>query len=191
MKPAELILFLRQLEKLKCVTRHSVTSSGRTESVAEHSWRLAVMAMLLRDEFPGIDNNKLIKMCLVHDWAEAITGDVPAFKKTAQDEATEAEALQSLLATLPEPQRTECMALFAEMDALVTPEARLCRALDKMEALIQHNEASIRSWLPLEHEMQLTYGDEESAWFSYTRELREAVRNDSQNKINKESYGVF
>lgn len=190
MNPAQLIDFLGVLEKLKCVPRHCVTSSGRTESVAEHSWRLVVMALLVRDEFPGVDNNKLIKMCLLHDWGEAVTGDIPVFKKTDKDEAVEAAALRGLLAELPEPQRTEYMALFVEMAALVTPEARLCKALDKLEALIQHNEADISSWLPLEYDLQLTYGDTETNWFRYTRELRELVRRMSQDKINRERYGI-
>ena len=78
--------FLNVIEKLKCNTRHSWTSSGRQESVAEHSWRLAVMAMLCADEYPTLDINKVIKMCLIHDFGEAITGDIPAFLKNDDDE---------------------------------------------------------------------------------------------------------
>ena len=69
--------FLKVAEKLKCNTRHSYTSSGRHESVAEHSWRLAVMAYFVRDEFPEADMNKVIKMCLIHDLGECFTGDIP------------------------------------------------------------------------------------------------------------------
>ena len=72
------ITFLNTIEKLKCNTRHSWTSTGRQESVAEHSWRLAVMAMLCADEYPDLDMNKVIKMCLIHDFGEALTGDIPA-----------------------------------------------------------------------------------------------------------------
>ena len=71
--------FLKVAEKLKCNTRHSYTSSGRCESVAEHSWRLAVMAYFVRDEFPEADIDKVIQMCIFHDMGEAITGDIPAF----------------------------------------------------------------------------------------------------------------
>ena len=80
------IKFLNVIEKLKCNTRHSWTSSGRHESVAEHSWRLAVMAMLCTDEYPNLDINKVIKMCLIHDFGEAVTGDIPAFLKNEEDE---------------------------------------------------------------------------------------------------------
>jgi ABC-type sulfate/molybdate transport systems ATPase subunit len=60
-------------EKLKCNTRHCYTSSGRHESVAEHSWRIALMAMLLTEEFPEADMNKVIRMCLIHDLGEAFS----------------------------------------------------------------------------------------------------------------------
>ena len=81
MKPREYIEFLNKIEKLKCNTRHSWTSSGRCESVAEHSWRLSVMALLCADEFPKLDIDKVVKMCLIHDFGEAVTGDIPSFFK--------------------------------------------------------------------------------------------------------------
>ena len=77
--------FLKVAERLKCNTRHSYTSSGRHESVAEHSWRLTVMAYFMQDEFPEADIDKVIKMCMFHDMGEAITGDIPAFEKTSAD----------------------------------------------------------------------------------------------------------
>lgn len=89
MKPKELLEFLHTVEKLKCVTRHSWTSDARRESVAEHSFRLAVAAMFVKDEFPEVDGDKLLRMCLIHDFGEAIHGDVPSFLKTATDERRE------------------------------------------------------------------------------------------------------
>ena len=74
--------FLDIAEKLKCNTRHSWTSSGRHESVAEHTCRLCMFAWLVKDEFPDCDIDKVIKMCLFHDLGEAVTGDIPAFVKT-------------------------------------------------------------------------------------------------------------
>ena len=59
--------FLKIAERLKCNTRHSYTSSGRHESVAEHSWRLTMMAYFMQDEFPEADIDKVIKMCIFHD----------------------------------------------------------------------------------------------------------------------------
>ena len=97
MKQREFIEFMNIIENLKCNTRHSWTSSGRQESVAEHSWRLAVMAMLCKNEYPELDTDKVIKMCLIHDFGEAITGDIPAFLKTEDNEKAEDVAVSSIL----------------------------------------------------------------------------------------------
>lgn len=185
MEPRELLNFMCRIERLKTNGRHSVTSGGVTETVAAHSWRLAVFAMLILPEFPEIDGDKLIRMCLVHDFGEAITGDIPSFLKTQQQEETEVDAVGALLSDLPEPQRGELEALFCEMDAMGTQEAKLYKALDKMEAVIQHNESDICSWLPLEYDLQQTYALENAAQFPYLKELRSLMLEDTKNKINQ------
>lgn len=185
MEQRQLLDFLSLAEKLKCNTRHSWTSSGRHESVAEHSWRLALFAMLLEDEFPELDMEKVIRMCLIHDLGEAVTGDIPAFLKTEQDETVEDDAVSQLIRMLPEPHRSSWTALFAEMNALETKEAKLYKSLDKLEALIQHNEADLSTWLPLEYELQMVYGTEECTFSEYTHSLRETVREDSRKKAEK------
>ena len=76
MKPDELLAILHTAEGLKDVTRHAYTSRRRHESVAEHSWRLCLMAFFLRDEFPEVDMDKVISMGLVHDLGEIFTGDI-------------------------------------------------------------------------------------------------------------------
>lgn len=189
MDARSLLDFLALAEKLKCNTRHSFTSSGRPESVAEHSWRLALMAFLISDQYPQLDMNRVIKMCLIHDLGEAVTGDIPAFVKTQSDEQNEARALDAVLDALSEPQKSEMRTLFAEMDAQRTEEARLYKALDKIEAVIQHNEADIATWLPLEYELQLTYGVDECAHTPSMKALREAVAADTRRKIEKSRQG--
>ena len=72
---------LHTAERLKDTTRHCTTSGGRLESVAEHSWRITLMAFFLRDEFPEADMDKVIRMCLIHDLGECFTGDIPTFLK--------------------------------------------------------------------------------------------------------------
>lgn len=74
-------------------------------------------------------------------------------------------------------------ALYAEMDALQTTEARIYKALDNLEALIQHNESDLSSWLPLEYDLQMTYGNDKVAFSPYLTALREQVRQDSKDKI--------
>ena len=183
MNPREYIDFLSKIEKLKCNTRHSWTSSGRRESVAEHSWRLSVMALLCADEYPALDINKVIKMCLIHDFGEAVTGDIPAFNKTEEHEKTEGKAVKNLLSNLPNEICAELSALFDEMNARETPEAKLFKSLDNLEALISHNEADISTWIPLEYEENLVYGQKNCEWSPWTRELREELRKDSLKKI--------
>ncbi len=183
MKPEKVIEFLKITEKLKCNTRHSWTSTGRRESVAEHSFQLMVLAWSVKDEFPDIDMEKVMKMCLFHDFGEAITGDIPSFEKTTKDEKIEEEAVFKALEILPEEQRKELVTLFEEMNDLNTKEAKLYKALDKMEAVIQHNEASLETWLPSEYELQFTYGEKETQEFSYTRELKAYVNKMTEKKI--------
>ena len=174
---------MHTLEKLKCAPRHSWTSSGRRESVAEHSWRLAMMAYFVQDEFPEADLRKLLCMCLFHDVGEAFTGDIPAFEKTEADGAAEDAALEAWRNSLPAPYRRELTPLFAEMAAQETLEARLYKALDKMEALIQHNEAEISTWIPLEYELNLVYGAEAVAFSAYLKRLRAEINRDCAEKI--------
>ena len=185
MKPREYIEFLNKIEKLKCNTRHSWTSSGRRESVAEHSWRLSVMALLCADEYPELDINKVVKMCLIHDFGEAVTGDIPSFYKTADHEKTEETAVKDLLSDLPEQMRDEFSVLFDEMNTLQTPEAKLFKSLDNLEAVVSHNEADISTWIPLEYEENLRYGQKNCEWSVWTRELRAELKNDSLKKIEE------
>ena len=186
MKPREYIEFLNKIEKLKCNTRHSWTSNGRRESVAEHSWRLSVMALLCADEFHELDIDKVVKMCLIHDFGEAVTGDIPSFYKTAEHEKAEESAVKSLLSSLPLPMKEDFSAIFDEMNALETPEAKLFKSLDNLEAVVSHNEADISTWIPLEYEENLVYGQKNCEWSEWTRELREELRKDSVKKIEEE-----
>ena len=177
--------FLHILERLKCNTRHCDTSTGRRESVAEHSWRLCLFAMLLEQEpeFRSLDTDRVLRMCLIHDLGECFTGDIPTFLKTAEDEQKEDRVLADWVASLPEPYCRELAALYAEMNALQTGEARLYKSLDKLEAVIQHNEADISTWEPHEYDLNLTYADDIVAFSPYLRSLREAIRDDTKQKI--------
>ena len=186
MDPRQYIDFLGTVEKLKCHTRHSWTSTGRHESVAEHSWRLSVVALLCADEYPDLDIQMVVKMCLIHDFGEALTGDIPSFYKTDAEEAKEDHAIENILALLPPQTASELALLFAEMEALETPEAKLFKALDNMEAVVSHNEAPISTWIPLEYTENLVYGQENAAWSEWTRHLRDVLREDSLKKIRRE-----
>lgn len=185
MKIAEYIKLLDLFEAMKRNTRHSWLSDGRQESVAEHSWRLAAMAYLVRDEFPEADISRVILMCLFHDIGEVFTGDIPAFLKTDADGDAEDNAVDRFLDTLPEPYHSELKELFAEMRELKTAEAKIYKALDKMEAVIQHNEADISTWLPLEYDLQMTYGEKEVQFSDWTRALKQAANEISRKKTDE------
>lgn len=114
-------------------------------------------------------------MCLIHDLGECFTGDIPSFLKSGGDEERERSALETWVASLPAPYSVELKTLYAEMDALETDEARLYKALDKLEAVIQHNESDIATWLPREYELNLTYADENVA---FSRLSQAAARGD-------------
>lgn len=183
MKPTIFLEILSVAEKLKCNTRHSWTSTGRHESVAEHSWRLAFMALLVRDEFSHLDMDKVIRMCLIHDLGEAFTGDIPTFEKTKADEEKEDQMFSEWIDSFPEPCRSEFQELLAEMQERVTGEAKLYKALDNLEAVIQHNEADISTWLPLEYELQFTYGADKVGFSEYLKELKAQIDQQTQSKI--------
>ena len=173
--------------RLKDTTRHCYTPGGRHESVAEHSWRITLMAYRISDEFPQANLEKLLKMCLIHDLGEAFTGDIPSFEKTEVNEEREAELLFKWMKSLPEPFATEMMELYREMEERKTLEARIYKALDNMEALISHNESDIQTWLPLEYDLQMTYGNDKVAFSEYLTELRDMIREDSREKIAREA----
>ena len=185
LRPDDLLEILAVAEKLKCVTRHCDTSTGRRESVAEHSWRIALMAMLLTPEFPEADMNKVIRMCLIHDLGEAFTGDIPTFNKSQDHEAAERLAYDTWVQSLPGETREEFALLLAEMEALQTREAKIYKALDKLEAVIQHNESDIASWLPLEYELQLRYGAENVTFSPYMQALKAEIDDWTKRKIEE------
>ena len=185
MKPKELLQILAVAEKLKCNTRHCYTSSGRHESVAEHSWRIALMAMLLEEEFPDADMDKVIRMCLIHDLGEAFTGDIPTFNKTQEDTDREEALYDQWVQTLPGNVGAEFFTLLDEMKALQTLEARIYKALDKLEAVIQHNESDISTWLPLEYDLQLRYGAENVEFSPYFQALKLEIDDWTRRKIQE------
>ena len=185
MEARKLLEVLSVAERLKDATRHCYTSGGRRESVAEHSWRITLMAYLVSDEFPEADLTKLLKMCLIHDLGEAFTGDIPTFDKTDSDEAKEAAVLDQWVRELPQPFAEEMRTLYREMDERKTLESRIYKALDNLEALIQHNESDISTWIPLEYDLQMTYGNDKVQFSEYLRSLRDEIRNDSIAKIKE------
>lgn len=183
MDPRNFIKIMKVAENLKNNTRHSWTSTGRHESVAEHSWRMAIMTYFMKDEFPEVDIDKVITMCVFHDLGEAFTGDIPTFIKKENDEENETALLTRWINNLPSSYKNDLNLLFNEMNEQKTLESKLYKAIDKLEVLIQHNEADISTWIPLEKTLNLTHGNKEVAFSNYLKELRKTIKEDTEKKI--------
>ena len=177
---------LRTAGRLKDTLRHCVTAGGRPESVAEHCWRTALMALLLRREFPCTDTGRVMEMCLIHDLGECFTGDIPAFDKTPGDREKEARLLREWVASLPPALSRDLSALYGEMEARETGEAKLYKALDQLEAVIQHNESPLETWSALEYTLNQTYGEEAVGFSPWLTGLREHLRRETIGKLGGE-----
>lgn len=186
MNAREYLEILHVAERLKDTPRHCTTTKGRTESVAEHSWRMSLMASLLRHEFPDLDMDKVVNMCLIHDLGECFTGDIPTFVKTDADRAAEDALLDQWVKSLPDELSADIAALYDEMNAQETAEAKVYKALDKLEALIQHNESPLSTWSDNEYELNKTYAFDTVSFSDWLTELRKAILEDTVAKIEKE-----
>ncbi len=185
MEARKLLDVLLVAERLKDTTRHCYTSKGRRESVAEHSWMMTLMAFFMRDEFPDADMDKVIRMCIIHDLGECFTGDIPTFEKNQAHEQMEEDLLYSWVQSLPEKYAVEMRELYEEMAELKTAEAQIYKAIDGLEAVIQHNMSDLSTWIPKEYELNLTYADDKVAFSDYLKSIRQALREDTIKKINE------
>ena len=147
-------------ETLKMELRHSWLSNGRRESVAEHTWRVALMAMAIESSLPQkVNSEKLLKMIVIHDLVEAYAKDIPAFDTIHNVEAKQTKVENEIKAIekIRDLVGGETGQLFYdywfEFEHKTTYEAKVANALDKLEAQIQHNEADLETWLPIEMEM--------------------------------------
>ena len=158
-----ILAFLRATERLKTITRSGWTSTGEAESVAEHTWRLCLMAMVLYGRAEDIDLARLLKMCLIHDLGEAIGGDVPAPLQVAGSPKAGQERadLLSLVEPLPAAVRREILELWDEYEAASSPEAKLAKGLDKLETILQHTQG--RNPDDFDYAFNLDYGQRYTA----------------------------
>ena len=144
------IRFLLEVDKLKEVFRRSyLLTSQRRENDSEHSWHLAVMAMVLSEHADDpVDGVRAVKMCLVHDIVEIDAGDTYCYDETGnEDKATrERRAAERLFGLLPEDQGLELRELWQEFEQGRSPEARFARAVDRLMPLLHNFHTRGRSW---------------------------------------------
>jgi putative hydrolases of HD superfamily len=183
--------FINLMEQLKNECRHSWTSTGRQESVAEHSWRLAIMVMALEPhlEHP-IKLDHAIKMALIHDCVEALAGDIPVFELTTTKDhqakqQRETEAIEQIATILGDSVGQDIKALWYEFEQRQSAEAKLVYALDKLECKIQHNEAHIDTWNEQERGFTLDWQDELYDFDATILALRDLIKIDSIAKVEQ------
>ncbi|HWK90151.1 MAG TPA: HD domain-containing protein [Longimicrobium sp.] len=193
-RPAELagiLDFLRAAEGLKTATRSGWTSAGEQESVAEHTWRLCLMALALHPAFPEVDFARLVKICIIHDLGEAIGGDVPAPEQASRGgskASDERRDLLQLLGPLPPALRGEITGLWDEYEAARSPEARLAKALDKLETILQHTQG--RNPPDFDYRFNLGYGRAYTADHPLLVSIRALLDEETERRARESDAGA-
>ncbi len=144
------LIYLSQ--NLKSEERHCWFEDGRRESVADHIWCMSLMAILLVPHLSKKANlEKILKMTIIHDLVEAEAGDTPFFLSESKEGKAaklekETRAIENIKKMLASATGNEIYDLWMEFEARETYEAKICTALDKLEANIQHNSSPIQTW---------------------------------------------
>lgn len=183
---------LKNVEPLKSTHRSAYTAAGEVESVAEHTWRLCVMAMLVAPSIPDVDPHRLLRMLLVHDLGEAVRGDVPAPEQarrraadpSANKAGEEREDFASLLAPLPVEMRDDLLALWDEYEDAATPTARLAKGLDKLETILQHTQGANPPGF--DYRFNLGYGRAHTVGHPLIEEVRQILDDETERRAQEE-----
>ncbi|MBC3539729.1 HD family hydrolase [Rufibacter sediminis] len=160
------IAFIHEIDKLKYITRKTrLFNSDRHENDAEHSWHLAMMALVLAEHAnEPVDVLKVVKMLLLHDLVEIDAGDTFLFDTVLNHANTEAErkAALRIFGLLPQKQADEFLQLWEEFEAGETAEAKFARTMDRLEPLLQNVSNQGGTWreynVSYERVMQKTEG---------------------------------
>ncbi len=184
MEMEKIVSFLEEAEGLKSVLRTAYASSGRRESTAEHSWRLALLAGVMLEDSSGLDIPKTLMMCLIHDIGEIYEGDVSAALHPDKEGklATETRAAQKVFSHLSKDRANWLMDIFLEYNGGVTPEAKLVKALDKAETILQHCQG--RNPAGFDYLFNLEYGKEYFTQDEDLKKLRTLLDGKTMEKAN-------
>ena len=146
--------FLNEADRLKSVLRATTLVDGsRPENSGEHSWHLALYALVLADQAgPGVDINRVIRMLLIHDLVEIDVGDVPIHSQnghahaSVETQASEAKAADRIFGLLPPDLRDDLRALWEEFEAADTPDARFAKSLDRVQPVMANLMSGGGTW---------------------------------------------
>lgn len=186
MNPTELrsiLQFLKNTEKLKSTLRSGFTSEGRKESVAEHSWRLSLLATIFHNKyFPHLDFERLLKICLIHDLGEIVNGDIPAPSQAGRPSKSdqEREDFITILDPLPDELKDEYLMLWDEYENITSEEAKLAKALDKLETIMQHNLG--KNPADFDYEFNLAYGQQHTGYHEVISAFRQIIDKETENR---------
>ncbi len=147
--------FLNEADKLKSVLRATTLCDGsRPENSGEHSWHLALYAMVLADQAaPDVDIGRVIRMLILHDLVEIDVGDVPIHSAnglahgSAENAAAEARAADRIFGLLPPDIGTSFRALWSEFEAAETPDAVFAKSLDRVQPVMQNIASGGGTWI--------------------------------------------
>lgn len=199
MKKEQLLAILEVLklaEKLKFELRHSWLSNGRQESVAEHTWRMSLMAVLLEPLLDQkVDMARLLKMIIIHDLVEAEAGDVsvldqirnPEIRKTKQHK--EEIAINNLREKLAASNGDEIYHLFYEFEEKETFESKVANAIDKLEVQLQHNHADIATWEEIEYDLSFVIGKHVQFDETFAM-LKDLIEQEAEEKLKQAGLDV-
>jgi putative hydrolase of HD superfamily len=181
-----ILAFLREAESLKSTFRTAWTSEGLPESTAQHTWRLCLMAVVFAPSYPEVDVGRLLKICIIHDLGEAIGGDIPAIEQVPGESKAPQERrdLLRLLEPLPARLRREITELWDEYEAAATPEARLAKALDKLETIMQHNQGLNPP--DFDYRFNLEYGARHTSGDPLIEEIRGILDEETERRARGE-----
>ena len=182
--------FIKEIEKLKSVTRFNRTLDGRFENSAEHSWQGAIAAIVLQDYYPKkIIMEKVISMLLIHDLGEIYAGDTWVFddEKKVHSHDRELESIEKTMSLLPEATYLNMKNLWLEFEKGQSPEARYARVIDALVPLINHLEVSEVNYNPdhIRSEMVL---DKKKFIKSESKELWKLTEELVQESVEKGLY---
>jgi len=186
---SSILNILTLAERLKFELRHSYTSNGRQESVAEHTWRMSLMAVLIEPLLTQeVDTSRLLKMIIIHDLVEAEAKDVSALdvlrnpELKVQKAEKEKEAIENLRSVLLEINGQEIYDLFYEFEHKETYEAKVANALDKLEVQLQHNHADFSTWEEIEYDMSFMM-DKHVLFDETLFELKTQIEDEAEKKM--------
>lgn len=177
--------FLRAAERLKDTLRSAYTTSGRTESTAEHTWRLSLLAITFADQLSDLDLLRVLKMCVLHDLGEAINGDVPAPQQdgAVSKSADERADFVTLIAPLPDEMQADFLELWDDYENGTSREAQVVKALDKIETILQHNQG--QNPAEFDYAYNLHYGKRYTDAIPLANQIREILDRETAAHVER------